>query len=239
MSALFNISAQLLIPSDVADGLGGYNRYWYVQDAPIYGMLGMPGNRELIENKRNGVQSLPKWVGEFANIKVGYRLRIDNVDYDVTESKTEKRMITQPPYIVCSLRQVDAPSETNGSAGTLIVGSDTDVIQGIAGEILGGQRLVVTQNGKLYHADKDTPAHINTVLGLTLSSAVVGENAKVMREGPVIEPSWNWEPDKPVYLGNNGLLTQAVPESGFMLVIGIAETSKKIIMELQPPIKLT
>jgi hypothetical protein len=109
----------------------------------------------------------------------------------------------------------------------------------IAGEPLGGQRVVIVWiDGQLYYADSTNPAHFNRVLGITVGAIDIGASGNIRIGGFMTEPTWNWQPDKFIYLGTNGLLTQNPPVSGFLLEIGQPISPTKILVDIKFPMFL-
>jgi hypothetical protein len=80
-----------------------------------------------------------------------------------------------------------------------------------AGEVLSGHRTVVLENGELFYASKDVAAHATKVLGMTIGATVQGETASVQTDGEIIEPSWAWTLDVPVWLSTNGRVLNKEP----------------------------
>lgn len=108
-----------------------------------------------------------------------------------------------------------------------------------AAEALGGHRLVrALGDGRVGYADKDTLAHAPCVLGLTLNAAAAGAEARVLRRGEVQEPGWNWTAQQPVFLGNNGLLTQIAPVTGFSLAVGFPMAPDRLFISIRDAIIL-
>ena len=109
----------------------------------------------------------------------------------------------------------------------------------IAGEPLGGQRVVIVWiDGLLYYADATNLAHFNRVLGITVGAIENGASGSVRIGGFMTEPTWNWQPDKFIYLGTNGLLTQNPPATGFLLEIGQPINPTKILVDIKFPLFL-
>ena len=109
-----------------------------------------------------------------------------------------------------------------------------------AGQDLSGHRMVsVNSSGQAVYADKDTPATVRQVLGLTTGAAMNGVQATVLQAGEIAEPSWTLDPGTPVYLGNNGLLTQILPATGVILQVGVPLTAKMLLVDIKKPISLT
>lgn len=110
----------------------------------------------------------------------------------------------------------------------------------LAGVTLSGHRGVILNSaGEAVYADSATSSHSNKFFGVTIGAANVGTTVTVKIFGELSEPTWSWTPDQPIYLGNNGALTQTVPvspSSTFSLIIGVAVTATKIYINPMPPI---
>lgn len=110
----------------------------------------------------------------------------------------------------------------------------------VAGEILGGHRAVVLENGVIRHADNSNINNAQRVFGITTGSAAAGGAAHVQVAGEIEEPTWNWDLSLPIYLGREGLLTQIAPEwpASFIIVIAKPVTPTKIFISIREPIAL-
>lgn len=113
-------------------------------------------------------------------------------------------------------------------------------VEKVAVVALGGHRIVRSSgvDGVTY-ADSRTAIGDN-VIGMTLGAAAVGAPVNVLNNAPVEEPSWNWFPDMPLYLGHDGLITQ-VPDVGaddFTLCVGFALSPTTAMIRVETPIYL-
>lgn len=134
----------------------------------------------------------------------------------------------------------------NPSIGTTILELVAQGPQGTSGEIIierladgpiGGHRVVkITPTGCDY-ADSSNISDLGKVIGMTDSAFSANTNVKIFTQKEITEPSWAWTLG-PVYLSTNGLLTQIIPTTGFIQQVGIALSSTKLLLSLQPPIKL-
>jgi hypothetical protein len=132
-----------------------------------------------------------------------------------------------PDRIIIDPRPVVAATESGSNIVTLA-----------AGTALGGHRAVIADGaGQALYADQSDTSHIGKVIGITTVAAMQGAPIEITQAGEVIEPSWNWSPGK-IFCGVNGLLTQTVPTSGFIQVIGIALAATKMLVDLQTPLNL-
>lgn len=126
------------------------------------------------------------------------------------------------------------PVGPKGDTGERGPAGDTPILTGIAGMPLGGHRAIVfNTDGTFIYADQSIPDHAERVLGITTGAAEAGAEVTIQTGGELTEPSWTWVLDQPIYLGTNGLLTQAVPTTGFIqqLAIPLSATSIKFISQ--------
>lgn len=111
-------------------------------------------------------------------------------------------------------------------------------VEFVAGVALGGHRAARLLNGEAVYADHTSVADANVVLGITRGAAATGAVAQIQFAGLMNEPSWNWTPDQPVFVGLAGVLTQTPPASGFSLIVGVATASNQIFIGAKAPIVL-
>lgn len=106
-----------------------------------------------------------------------------------------------------------------------------------AGESLGGHRAVRIATGNLaVYASASQPSTVSSVVGITSGAAALGDTVLVLLDGSrVAEPSWAWAVG-PVYLGENGLLTQTLPSVGAVKEIGVALSATELLVRIQPEI---
>jgi len=99
-----------------------------------------------------------------------------------------------------------------------------------------GHRVMKIAIGGVTYASSDDITAANLVLGITIGSAVAGAIVDVQLSGELTEPSWNWTPGLPVFCGISGYLTQDVPTSGFVIIVGQVTTPQTIIVTIKTPI---
>jgi len=141
------------------------------------------------------------------------------------------------PKIELDFKRAPTPVQFTLGYGTLTSTEDL-TLTGIAGEALGGQRLVrVGVDSKLYYADSSNTTFIGETVGMTLTSALIGASVQVKSLGLITEPSWTWTPG-PIYLSTNGLPTQAPPTQGFVVQVAKALEPRAIYMNIQSATRL-
>lgn len=125
------------------------------------------------------------------------------------------------------------------SSTTLWKNLPSGAVFSTAGEALGGHRVIISDSGLLYYASTTNVLHRNKVVGITLGAVTSGAQATYQKDGLVTEPSWNWNTSLPVYLADNGLLTQAPANTtGFVMIVGTPASATSLYLFLQPPILL-
>lgn len=92
-------------------------------------------------------------------------------------------------------------------------------------------------SGVVRPLDSSDEDHIDLMSGLTLTAAASTGPVTVQRSGPVNDAAWTWTPGR-VYLGANGALTQTPPADGFDVLVGVAVSPTRLILDFQDPIEL-
>lgn len=107
-----------------------------------------------------------------------------------------------------------------------------------AGVAIGGHRVVTLgEQGRAVYASPTIVRDSGRILGISMHAAVTGADVDVLRDGEVIEPSWSWDLNKPIYLGQDGTLVQQVaPESAFTLIVGFPISATKMYFSIGTPI---
>jgi hypothetical protein len=105
----------------------------------------------------------------------------------------------------------------------------------IAGETIHGGRAVRCSGGLLYHPDLGQPDHADQVCGVAVQSGIAGTSLLVRTRGPFVEPTATWDAGA-VWCGAGGVLEQAVPLSGWLLVVGRARNATTIDVDVEEPV---
>jgi hypothetical protein len=120
-------------------------------------------------------------------------------------------------------------------------GASNSTITRAAAEALSGHRVVTADvDGRLIYASNDVPGQLAAPLWVTTGAALAGDMAEALMFGPMDELTWNWTPG-PVYLGQNGVLTQTVPVASsafFLAQVGFATSATALFVDRNPSIKL-
>jgi hypothetical protein len=117
--------------------------------------------------------------------------------------------------------------------------SDLFFLTRVANDDLGGHRAVISnEDGTIDYADSSNLNHLGKVLGVSVQSVLEGESVNVIRGGLLEFEGWSWDVNLPVYLAQNGLLTQNPVSAGFSQIVGFAESPTGLFVNLREPIQL-
>ena len=130
------------------------------------------------------------------------------------------------------------PEGPQGPVGPPGAGGESSlsvISQCVAGEIISGHRAVYKKNGSVYYADKDTEESVFGLLGISAGAALIGGAVNLVFAGELTEPSWNWVCPAPIFIGNNGILTQVTPASGWLVIIAKSISPTTIWVKPEEP----
>lgn len=112
-------------------------------------------------------------------------------------------------------------------------GSAASTLTAVAGEALSGNRAVyIADDGKAYHADKNSATSIRTA-GLTTGAVSLGATATIQVEGPYTEVTWSWTGNGVIWLSTTGQLTQTPPTTGYLVKVGVPAGPTQMLIEPQ------
>lgn len=106
---------------------------------------------------------------------------------------------------------------------------------------MSGHRVVRADGmyGRVRLADNRNIEDSLAVMGISCNAASPSDKATIQYYGELIEPSWNWVANAPIYCGQEGQLTQIPPTHGFILIVGIAVSTTSMMIGIKQPILLT
>lgn len=89
------------------------------------------------------------------------------------------------------------------------------------------------------YADSNNINHASKTLGFVANAVNQGAIFQAVTEGFVLDSNWDWNTNRPIFLGNNGFLTQSIPNDA-VFVQQIAKTinTQKIFIDFQEVILL-
>jgi hypothetical protein len=107
-----------------------------------------------------------------------------------------------------------------------------------ASTLILGLRVVVLVGGQLAYADAANPEHAFLLLGLVPTTINAGLRIRVLTEGEISNPGWNWNLDLPIWLGSQGQMVQVAPTSGFLIQVATPKAPNSIQFEIQEAVLL-
>lgn len=176
--------------------------------------------------------------GQCDNVELLKTAGLNVVEYDVTMAQVVERYAIQRnasktqsnPSLASMLLAAGFFQPPSADSASLLV------LQFDAGQLIRGHRAVSALDGLLYETDPTSVASICACVGVVESSHVPGEEADAIAAGKVIEGSWAWTPNRPVFAGLGGLLTQDPDLSINSLIVAQALTPTMVFVSLRDPI---
>ena len=132
-------------------------------------------------------------------------------------------------------------ADGDGIAGNPVISVAPEIRQGVsrvpmvADGIIHGRRAVSAALGLVYHPALATPADGVNVYGIAANAAVDGDTVEVHTQGPMTDASWTWVAG-PVYVADEGVLSQTAPTMGWIVTVGMAIAPDTIDIHIQLPI---
>lgn len=109
---------------------------------------------------------------------------------------------------------------------------DGSTLERIAGSAISGHRMVASDGTTgVQYAGSNFLDRIP--IGLTLNAAGVGDPLVIKMYGEVTEPSWSWDVALPVYMGEDGVLTQTPPDVGLLVIVGTPTATDKLFVSIE------
>lgn len=143
-----------------------------------------------------------------------------------------QNLVSIPPTISAYITDSNGvPFSLAGGGG----GTGSDTYSGIAGEILGGGKVVYILGGKFYLYDASDPILADMAFGITKTAAALNAPVDIQISGVYTEIGLGLTPDLEYYAGLIGLLTSSA-NNIVITSIGIAIDADNIKIEIQPSI---
>jgi len=146
-------------------------------------------------------------------------------DYIVSLSSNSISVITS------SSQGPQGPQGPQGLGGS----SGATSLSYASGVNLGGNRGVMVENSAAFYASNINLAHAGKLLGITMGAASQNSSVNIQGVGE-LDGFSGLTVNSKVYLQENGVISSTMPTAGFIQQVGIALTSTKILINIQPPI---
>ena len=115
--------------------------------------------------------------------------------------------------------------------------TETEVNYPCAEMIVEGYAVKVNALNQLERCSAFNATHLNTLIGLAKQTGNIGNVIAVAEDEFMTNTAWAWQPDKPVFLGTDGTLTQSLIGVVFVQQVGVALTPTKIVIRISQPIR--
>lgn len=108
------------------------------------------------------------------------------------------------------------------------------VVPAVAGQVTSGHRVMaVGADGRFVYAGSNHEDRLP--VGISLGAAAENAALQVQAGGEIVEPSWSWDVQTPVYMGVDGLLTQTPPSVGMFVIVGKPVSPTSMIISFSEP----
>jgi hypothetical protein len=71
-----------------------------------------------------------------------------------------------------------------------------------------------------------------SLIGVSINAASNGQMVTVQQKGILQDPSWNWTPNQPIFVGSMGILTNTPPTSIATRQVGVALSATAILIDI-------
>jgi len=99
-----------------------------------------------------------------------------------------------------------------------------------------GHRVIRISSGMATVCTTSDDLYAHNFVGVSMNAATNGDPVNIQRSGEMVEPTWSWAEDKPIFMGSDGRLTQVANPSGLSVIVATVLTPTKIIIDIRQPI---
>jgi len=152
----------------------------------------------------------------------------------IINEKSTNDTIFVPPIYGSAIPGPQGPKGEKGDIGLPGAGNSVVVI---AESLIGGGRVIAIENEIPIYASNNNKLIAKKVIGISLGAAEAGAELTIQTTGLMTDPAWNWNIDKPLFLGINGLIIQDYPsDADFLLIVGEPVSRDTIKVNIETPI---
>lgn len=109
----------------------------------------------------------------------------------------------------------------------------------VAAQDLERFRCIKVDGNEAHYASSDDDLAVTSgSVGISVNTPLLGEKVGIKSSGVISYAGWSFEPKKAIFVGIGGVMTQTMPSSGYIQLIGAAITATQIQVLIQPTIKL-
>jgi hypothetical protein len=181
------------------------------------------------------------WCNEEGNIESKFRFFLPSGKYfdftvpvgtsPIQLSVLRENLNSSQPGYQSIVNYVDSAIDSVIAGESKALFSDTLV----AIQDLSALRIINLHTGT--YASSDNLNHAFVALGFVDNGVILGQIFKAVTQGLLFDSSWNWQLDKPIFLGLNGFLTQTIPNTSlFIKQIGSVINQQTLIFNSEDSI---
>lgn len=114
-----------------------------------------------------------------------------------------------------------------------VPGAAAEDVSLVASTAIGGHRVVSVASDGRAEPTLSTTDSLLRLVGLTENAAASNTSVAILQRGPIEDPAFSFVTGGRLYLGAAGVLTQVIPASGPILVLGVALSPTRILFSPQ------
>jgi hypothetical protein len=151
----------------------------------------------------------------------------------IVNDTTINERIFVPPMYGTAIPGPQGPKGEKGEPGA------NNSITITANTLIGGGRIIAIDNEVPMYASNQNKSIAKKVIGISTGAAEAGSELTIQTSGLMTDPAWNWDIEKPLFLGTNGIIVQEYPEDAeFLLIVGQPVSNDTIKVNIETPILL-
>lgn len=134
-------------------------------------------------------------------------------------------------------RTIDINGSIKQSISSTAINDLTEIVNSfVAGEVLGGQRVVMIVGGEAFHYDPTDENNAGRDIGITKGAAIIGAMVEVVSKGIMTGFSGSLVQDSIYYAGSSGTLTDTIPTGpGIDMRVGVAVDANTLNINFSEP----
>lgn len=105
-----------------------------------------------------------------------------------------------------------------------------------AGQNVSAGRVVVIDGGEAFYFQPSDPTHAGRAFGVTITSALTGEDVDIQTAGVVTDAAFLFSADSTLYCDTDGDVVDTMPASGTVQQVGVSVASNSMLISIQPAI---
>lgn len=117
-------------------------------------------------------------------------------------------------------------------AATIVLGSGDSSINKVAAIPLNAYKLMTTDaDGQAVYADAANPAHVNRIIGLSITAASAGGTVRIQSNGQITNQGWLLPTGATLYAGLAGDLSTDSTVGAFAQIVGYVMSPNTIFLQ--------